>query len=265
MQPEFVFSIFGSSYTVRAYDAFSTLAMLSVLLLMPPLLRRAGLRSGQSLVFTVALLAAFLAGARLLNYAVNPLQYEGWLQAWSWRFTGFSLYGGLLAAGLVLPVLAFVFRCSPWVAADALVLPAGVAFSLARVGCFLNGCCAGIATNSVLGVAFPATEQEKELLGRLLLFIDSPAAVRVWPTQLFELGLALLGVAVILPLSCRLKLAEGSAALLYAVWFTVARWAILPLRSLPYGRSVTDVFYPVLYGAVILACGALMYGRNKKY
>ncbi len=169
---------------------------------------------------------------------------------------------GLLAAGLV---CRFSVRLplQPVGGCRCVVLPAGVAFPW-RAGLFLNGCCAGIATNSVLGGAFPATEQEKECW-QAALFIDSPAAVRVWPTQLFELGLALLGVAVIWPLSCRLKLAEGSAALLYAVWFTVARWAILPLRSLPYGRSVTDVFYPVLYGAVILACGALMYGRNKKY
>lgn len=264
MHPEFFFSIADFSYTVRAYDAFAVFAMLSVLLLAPAPLRRAGLVTGKSLAFTAALLASFLIGARLLNSVVDPLQYGGLLQVWSRRFAGFSLYGGLIAAGLALPLLSLAFRCRLWAAADALVLPAGTAFVLARVGCFLNGCCTGKATDSVLGVTFPASEKETELLGRLLWFVDNPAAVQVWPVQLFEIGLALLGLAVVLPLSRRLRLAEGSAALMYAVWFSAARWAVLPLRWFSSSQFVTDIFYPVLYGTIILACGALLYRRNKR-
>lgn len=264
MHPEFFFSIAGFSFTVQAYEAFSVLAMLSVLLLAPAPLRRAGLGTGKGLAFTAALLAAFLVGARLLNFAVEPLQYGGLLQVWSWRFAGFSLYGGLIAAGLVLPLLCLAFRCRLWAAADALVLPAGIAFALARVGCFLNGCCVGTATDSVFGVVFPASEKETELMGRLLWFVDSLPAARVWPTQLFEIGLALLGLAVVLPLSRRLRLAEGSAALMYAVWFSAARWVVLPLRWFSSSQFVTDIFYPVLYGTVIVVCGALLYRRNSK-
>lgn len=264
MHPEFLLSFAGSVYPVRAYDAFSILAMLSVLLLAPPLLRRKGFKTGMGLAITAGLLMAFLVGARLLNYAVNPMQYGGLLKAWSWSFAGFSLYGGFVAAGLVLLVLSSVFRCRMWKAADALVLPAGMAFSLARMGCFLNGCCTGKATDSVLGVTFRAEIKETELLGRLLWFTDKPEAIQVWPTQLFELGLALLGLAVILPLVRRMKLAEGSAALMYAIWFTAARWMVLPFRLYPYSLVVTEVFYPILYGTIILVCGVLLYWRNRE-
>ncbi len=264
MHPEFLLSFAGSVYPVRAYDAFSTLAMLSVLLLAPLSLRRKGFQTGMSLAITAVLLVTFLVGSRLLNYAVNPVQYGGVLKAWSWSFAGFSLYGGLVAAGLVLLVLPSVFRYPIWKAADALVLPAGIAFSLARMGCFLNGCCSGKATDSVLGVRFPADIKETELLGRLLWFADKPETIQVWPTQLFELGLALLGLAVILPLVRRLKLADGSAALMYAVWFTAARWMALPFRLLPYSLFVTEVFYPILYGTIILVCGVLLNRKNRE-
>lgn len=265
MHPEFLFSFFGSPYTVRAYDVFSIIAILSAVILAPPLLlRKAGMKTRKGLAFTLVLLAVFITGARLFNYAVNPMQYGGLLQIWSWRFTGFSLYGGLIASGLALPVLSFLFRCRLWAAADALVLPAGTAFSLIRLGCFLNGCCAGTATDSVLGVAVPVTEKETELLGKLLQLVNSPVMVKVWPTQIFESGLAILGLAVILPLSRRRRLSEGSAALMYAMWFTAARWGVLPLRSLPYRHFVTDIFYPALYGSIILACGLMLYWRNKK-
>jgi phosphatidylglycerol:prolipoprotein diacylglycerol transferase len=264
MHPELLFSVFGVSYTVRSYDAFAVLAMISVLLLAPPLLWRAGLKTFKGLLFTVILLAVFLAGARLLNRAVNPLQYGDLLPVWSGSFTGFSLYGGLMAGGFLLPVLSYAFRCRLWAAADALVLPAGVAFALARIGCFLNGCCMGKATDSVLGITFPVTESETELLGRLLWFVDGPEVVSVWPVQLFELTLALLGLAIVMPLSRKLRLAEGSAALMYAMWFSTARWAVLPLRSLPYSQFITDLFYPMLYCAIIVACGWMLYCRNNK-
>lgn len=87
---------------------------------------------------------------------------------------------------------------------------------------------------------------------------------RVWPTQLFELGLALAGLALVLLVCSRRRLAPGSLALLYAIWFSAARWAVLPLRELPYDPVVTEVVYPALYGFVILGCAGLLYRKNRR-
>jgi len=263
MYPEFAFSLFGSQVTVRAYGMFCILAALSALVLAPPMLRRAGLKMGKGLAFTLVLLAVFVIGARLLNVLVNPSAYKSPAEVFRPRFAGFSLYGGVLAAVSALLLLPAAFRYDRWAAADALTLPAGAAFCLARIGCFLNGCCAGKATQSALGIAFPRSEGEAALFGNLLGFFTT-APPRVWPTQLFEIGLALVGLAVILPIARRLKLAEGSAALIYAAWFSAARWAVLPFRNLPYSAAVTAVFYPALYGSVILVCAWLFYRRHRK-
>ncbi len=160
-----------------------------------------------------------------------PEAYGAELRVLSLRLRGFSLYGGGLAAGWHcvavrrLPVRALAC-CGRAGAAR------GVAFCLARIGCFLNGCCGGVATQSALGRLSPRA-------GGGVIFGQAPgvhrlsAAVKVWPTQLFEFTAALPGLAAI-PLARKWKLAPGSTALLYLMWFTAARWAILPLRALPY-------------------------------
>lgn len=262
MYPEIAISLFGTRVAAASYEVFCALAALAVVLTAPRQLKRAGLGYGKALAFTALLLAAFFVGARLWNRAVYPESYGQSLGILSLRFQGFSLYGGGLAAGLALVLLCAASRCGFWAAADALVLPAGAAFCLARMGCFLGGCCGGVATNSALGVAFPPAPGEAELLGKILGFAGLSAAVKVWPTQLFELSSALLGLAAI-PLARKARLAPGSAALLYLLWFTAARWAILPLRALPYETVVTGVVYPALYGGLLLLSSLLLLRRNR--
>jgi len=262
MYPEIAISSFGTRIAASAYGVFCVLAAAAVLLTAPRQLKWAGLGYGKALAFTALLLAAFFVGARLWNRAVYPEAYGAELRVLSLRLRGFSLYGGGLAAGLALVLLCAAFRCGLWLAVDALVLPAGVAFCLARIGCFLNGCCGGVATQSALGLVFPPAPGEAEFLGKLLGFTGLSAAVKVWPTQLFEFTAALLGLAAI-PLARKWKLAPGSTALLYLMWFTAARWAILPLRALPYEDIVTRAVYPALYGGILLLSSLLLLRRNR--
>jgi len=57
----------------------------------------------------------------------------------------------------------------------------------------------------------------------------------------------------------RKKPRAGTVFLLYGIWFTAMRWAILPLRNLPYSETVTQIFLPLLYGGLILAGIALLW------
>jgi len=195
----------------------------------------------------------------------NPSAYTGHLHIYSLQLTGLSLYGGVLGALLAFVVWTAVRRRSPLPILDALVLPSAVAFALARVGCFLNGCCAGKATNSFLGVVFPSKQAGEQFTGILALLGKS--SVAVYPTQLFEMSLALLGLIPVMWLYFRKKPRAGTVFLLYGIWFTAMRWAILPLRNLPYSETVTQVFLPLLYGGLIVAGIALLWwpsGRKLK-
>jgi len=165
MHPEIEFSLFGAVLTVKSYALFTVLAALTGVLTALPLLRREGLRAKQTAPLIALMAAAFLIGARLLNAAVNPDAYGESLRLFSLRLAGLSLYGGIFGALGMLLLWARLTKRNPLPLLDALVLPSGLGFALARVGCYLNGCCAGIPTNSVWGVRFPSHGGEETALG----------------------------------------------------------------------------------------------------
>ena len=72
MQPELAFSLFGMSFTLKAYVLFALSGALAGIATALPLLKREGLPIRRALVLLLAMAAAFLIGARLFNYAINP-------------------------------------------------------------------------------------------------------------------------------------------------------------------------------------------------
>ncbi len=264
MYPEIEFSLFGAVLTIKSYTLFTVLAALAGVLTALPLLRREGLRAKQAGPLIALMAAAFLIGARLLNAAVNPDAYGESLNLFSLKLAGLSVYGGIFGALGMLLLWARLTKRNPLPLLDALVLPSGLGFALARAGCYLNGCCAGIPTNSVWGVRFPMRGGEEAALGGLFSLLGkNSVAVSVYPTQLFEMALALLGIAPVLWLYFRKKLPPGGTFLLYGVWFSAMRLMILPLRSLPYPEPVVRWIYPLLYMALIFV-GLLLLRRVYK-
>ncbi len=267
MQPELAFSLFGMSFTLKAYVLFALSGALAGIATALPLLKREGLPIRRALVLLLAMAAAFLIGARLFNYAINPRAYDGALHIYTLRLVGLSVYGGILGALCTLLLYSGLAHVPALRLLDALVLPAGLAFALARVGCYLNGCCAGVATHSRWGVAFPLSDGELELLNGLPPLIGSiKPKLSFFPTQLFELSLVLLGLVPILWLYFRRRLPHGAAFLFYGIWFSAMRLAILPLRSLPYSPAIVHIFYPLFYAFLItigLLALSLLYKKNR--
>lgn len=253
MHPEF--TVFG--LTLKAYSAMAALAAVVGAVLVWPRLRRAGLGRLRAAALLLGMCAAFLIGARLWNVAVNPANFGKSLRWYSLRMAGMSLYGGVLGAFLVL--LAFLRRDRHGLrrVLDGFVVPSGAAFCISRVGCFLNGCCKGVPTDSFLGVTFPG---ETVKLGPLGSF---STARPVHPTQLYELALAALGLPLCAWLSKKWKLPDGGLFLLYGTWFCLMRLAVLPLRSLNYPDVVKNVVYPLLY-LLLSALGIFLLLRMRR-
>jgi phosphatidylglycerol:prolipoprotein diacylglycerol transferase len=105
------------------------------------------------------------------------------------------LWRRVWAPGMALIIAARQWGLSPWAGLDAMTVPGGVAFCLARVGCFLNGCCAGRATSGPLGVVFPSKAGYQQALSEWLPFLSASRAVH--PTQLYELTGAALGLPLV--------------------------------------------------------------------
>ncbi|MEI8199177.1 MAG: prolipoprotein diacylglyceryl transferase family protein [Eubacteriales bacterium] len=251
MHPILQFAIGDLEFQIPSYTFFAAAGAITGAVTALPFLKREGLSIFASLRMLLFMACSFLIGARLFNAAVNPSAYTGQLHIYSLQLTGLSLYGGVTGAMLAFAVWTAVHRVSPRPILDALVLPSAAAFALARVGCFLNGCCAGKATDSFLGVVFPSRQGGGQFTGILALL--GKTSVAVYPTQLFELSLALIGLIPVLWLYFRKRPRAGTVFLLYGIWFTAMRWAILPLRNLPYSETVKQVFLPLLYCGLIIA------------
>ena len=111
-------------------------------------------------------------------------------------------------------------------------------------------------------MVFPANTALFDYLDTLPLLAGQNRAV--YPTQLFELFGAALGLAVILPLCQRKAFPDGVKAVLYAMWFTLVRLAVHPFRAFPYDKRVVTAAYPVFYCTLLLALGITLILLIKK-
>ena len=258
MHPEIILRLGRAEFILQSYFLFTVLGAAVGITIAMIMLKRAGLSSACSLPLLICMALCFFIGARLLNRLVNPEAYGGTLHLYTLRLTGFSVYGGLAGALAALLLFAKLRRIKLWPLLDAMVLPAGIAFGIARVGCYLNGCCFGIPTDSCLGVVFPASDTAQSIISGVLSILGE-TELAVYPTQLFEMALALLGLVPALIIYFRGKSPPGTAFLLYSIWFAAMRWSILPLRSLSYPDVITKLIYPLFYaGTILIGIGFLL-------
>ena len=239
-----VIEAFGLS--IQSYSLFAAIAALVCAAMAYRPLLRAGFSRRGAAVLLLCACAAFLIGARLWNVAVNPGDFGPQRPWYVLRMTGFSLYGGLAGAFAAIALCSRAFRVKLLPVLDAMTIPGAAAFCIARVGCFLNGCCGGIKTHVPWGVVFPS-----ELDGVKLTFLTLKSAP-VHPTQIYEIYGALAFLLFVLLICRKIEAKPGTRFLLYAAFFSAMRLLVLPLRSLPYPGVVTKVLYPGLYLAIIL-------------
>ncbi len=242
-----VLSVFGLE--LHSYLLAALLAALTSAALSWAALGKLGWTPVSCALTLLAMCAAFLIGARLWNAAVSPGAYGPDRPWYRLQLSGLSFYGGLLGAFPVLLAAARRTGKDLWAALDAFTLPAAAAFCIARAGCFLNGCCGGIATRLPWGVVFPSPLSETALRALGLAAFRTP----VHPTQLYELLGAALGIPLALWAVRRFSFPGGGRFLVYGIWFTAVRLGVLPLRALSYPAWVRWALYPALYLALIAA------------
>jgi phosphatidylglycerol---prolipoprotein diacylglyceryl transferase len=159
-----------------------------------------------------------------------------------WRHSdgGMTLYGGLVLALLLSPIILRAFGLGFAAFWDGATFTMLVGMIFTRVGCLLNGCCSGRQSEGRLGLRLPDHTGRWE---------------RRYPVQLLELSSALVLLA-------------GSAALLAAnvprgtifvfalVGYAAARLAIDPLRERPtYSRAGRPMALATFVACSVLASG----------
>lgn len=204
------------SLAVYSYGVTLALAFLACWALGRWYLPRRGIDASAATDLLLAAAIGGIVGARALyvltnwdTYAANPV----------WIFMlqrgGMVFYGGL--AGGALAVLGYVLwrRLSVSAIADGAALAVPLGSAIGRIGCFLNGCCAGRSTSSWLGVTFPG------------------GAGPVLPTQLIDSAANLTIVAFLLFLELRRRPRPGALWWGFLALYGVTRFAVESIRTNP--------------------------------
>ena len=175
--------------------------------------------------------AVFLGGRlhfalpRLHVFAHEPLQVlrlsSGGLHA-PGAICGGVLGGWLGLRALGLPVARF---------ADAFTPAVALGIGIARLGCFLNGCCFGDLCTLPWGLSMPPNSLPfLEQIERGLLAHDASHSLPVHPLPLY-FSLAALSMAVLLTWIQRRKSYDGQVALWFFFLFSLTSTLLEPLRT----------------------------------
>jgi phosphatidylglycerol---prolipoprotein diacylglyceryl transferase len=212
------------SYVVCLIFAFAV----SLLLGYRSAVRLEGLAPRATRTALAIVAAAALAGGHLhfivANYAAQRGDVWNLVLSPSLHAPGAVLGAlcGFLGAARVVPVRRL---------ADALAPGAGVGIAIARLGCFLNGCCFGEVCRYPWGVRFPRQHLSYLLqIDKRLLPPDAAAPLPVHPLQLYFAVTGLLIAALLYRLR-RHKRYDGQVGLLFLVLFSATSAVWEPLRA----------------------------------
>ena len=224
MYPE-IFRI--GSFPINTYGVFLALAFLCAILITVKLAARDGLPREKIYDLCLWMLLCSLIGSKLLMLFTEPEYRDHPLQLISLDFlrSGGVFYGGLIGAILSGYFLMRRYQLPWWKTADACAPGIAIGNFFGRQGCFAAGCCWGKPTTLPWGVKF--TELGHEITG-------VPLDVRLHPTQLYE-SFAMLLVFFFLLWLHKYRRFNGQVILLYALLYSVIRFAIEFLRDDPRG------------------------------
>ncbi|MDR2694301.1 MAG: prolipoprotein diacylglyceryl transferase [Chitinispirillales bacterium] len=223
------------SFPVPSYGTMLAISFLSGILLSMRFARQRGLDPNVVSDAGLYLIISAIIGARAYYVMTHFHEFRGDLlsivnpfQDGRVGISGLVMYGGFIAAIVTtalffkikkLPVLPYLDVFSPGV---------GVGIALTRVGCFLNGCCYGLAAGagSFLSVNYPINVNSPAGYYQHRV-VDAPGLL---PTQFFE-SVGGIIIAVTLYLAGRSKFAfAGLQFYLLVVMYAVLRFFIETVR-----------------------------------
>jgi phosphatidylglycerol:prolipoprotein diacylglycerol transferase len=158
-----LFKIF--SFNVPSYGTMLALSFLTGIFIAMHFAKKRGLNPDAIADLGIYVIIAAVVGARLYYVMTHFNEFRGDLLSIVNPFhdgqigiSGLVMYGGFIASIIAaalyfrikkLPALQYLDVCAPSV---------GIGIALTRIGCFLNGCCYGLAAKagSFLSISYPA-------------------------------------------------------------------------------------------------------------
>ena len=216
---------------VHSYAFFLALALLAGGAVLAAAGRRAHVPPRNLALLLAVAAGGALGGAKLYS----AIERGGELSTWSVElFSGYRHPGGVFGLVVALACLRCLRALPPAAALADLIAPAfGAGGAVARIGCFLHGCCFGRIGGGPWGVVFPAGSPAWSLhRERGWIPVHAAGSLAVHPLQLYFLLLcAVLGGLAWYRLPC--KRFDGEVALAFLALHGLAKSALESLRAIP--------------------------------
>ena len=227
-----IFSI--GSLSLRWYGVFAALAALVFYLLLAVRAKRCNLDASKLADLMILIIITGLIGARLEyvrrfwgEYFADDML--GIFRVWE---GGLVFQGGFIVAALSCMVFCWLKKYPFGAVADLIALALPAAHAVARIGCFLNGCCFGRVWDHACGVVYSAPGDVVLSIQKLqgVVPYDAQIPLPVLPVQLLEsLWCALL--ALVIFWMERKKLFESRRFFIYVLFYSIGRFLLEFLRG----------------------------------
>jgi len=207
---------------IQSYPAMLYVGLVAGILAGNIAARAAGIDAFCVSATTVVLLLPALMGARLFYVASHWRIYRRNLgRIWNRNEGGAAQYGGIAAALPLSAPLASALHLAWGTFWDAAVFTILVGTIFGRIGCLLNGCCAGRCSSTLLAVYLPNL---------------SGVWARRLPTPLLEAGWAAMLLVIAIAIRDKMPFA-GALFWVIAAGYGAGRLALESSRELPPGRA----------------------------
>lgn len=261
--------LFNHKFAISAYVFFGCTAALYLYIFAYRRLKKQGVSPGKILITSFWLIISFFVGARLLYgilYIGKIIQTPSKL--FQIKLVGFALYGGLGGAFLNWYLICKRYKLDFVTITDAIVPHLGVAAAIAKLGCFFNGCCYGVATTMPWGVAFENVDKNpfKSVFGNnpfTNILFNSPAILR-HPTQIYDVFFAILSAGIAALLLWK-KVKRWIPSAVFFIIYSIGRFISFLFRDFPEATTASNIIRgPVVYGGIVILCSLYILKIIKK-
>jgi phosphatidylglycerol:prolipoprotein diacylglycerol transferase len=206
-------------FTVYTYGLLLAVAFLLGLKLATTRARRRGLDPARVLDLGIFIIASAIVGAKLLLLLTDaPFYLAHPAELFSLARSGGVFYGGLILSVLVSWWYMRRHHLPLWQTCDVFAPGIALGHVVGRLGCLMAGCCYGTPTSLPWAVTFtdPFTAS----------YVGTPLHVGLHPTQLYEAGVELAILLVLLGTEHRGRTYPGRTFWRYILLYGLSRFAI---------------------------------------
>ena len=223
---------------------------------------KTGFNRKTTVILTILTGISSIIGARVFHILTNISQYQRNPPLMiSFDFNGLSLIGAFIATVIIGIVISKNTSRSIWKISDNAIVYIGIGIALAKLGCFLHGCCFGTISNLPWAVSFPAFSQV-HLYQMLHNETNLLISRSVHPTQLYEAFGAFAGIVVALIMN-RIIPALGIKTLVFIFVITFIRILIHNVRVFPESFLPAEIYIQQLYAVIIALCMFAIWKINR--